>query len=474
MINYTKAFDYLLQEAKDCSFFDTPEFRAGGKYKLSKWVDKDLASRLNQFHAEPFKDSLKLDFAMTFSSYLELKAKGRKASFPGSYADSEGNLTSLRPIFFCRYDIKRDYCLLYDREKARFFIKLYLLNQKSARSVPADSKKESKLEHVHKTGQKLIHTASRARYIILPLSFGTWQEQYLKQSLENPEILKTARLLQRNGDFFITINLNLPEKEPVKTETFLGISRGPENSFSITVTDQQGEVRSTELIGLQEVKNSQNHTYSMELYPVVKRIVAAARENKSQVILENLSEYQDGIHEVDFDCGKNRNIIKKSVYQSMERILNYKLEAEGLPQPVKVSPLGIFSTCPKCGLNTKKSRLSKGMFLCVSCGAAYHIRSLGSLNLANRLIKYNTDDIRIKVVKEESGFKLSNEILGLEICVPNTEDVYDNLSREISDIIRSAKENRSVVINRKDYRRKWSMIQKIESFDDFTKHITFV
>ena len=130
--------------------------------------------------------------------------------------------------------------------------------------------------------------------------------------------------------------------------------------------------------------------------------------------MENLKVCTDSAHEVDFGSGRNRSVLSKQHYRELEKVLNYKLELAGLSKPVKVSPFGIFSTCPKCGLNTKKSRSSKGMFLCISCGSAYHVRNLGSINLANKLIKYNQDDIRIKVVKEEEGIRLCNDILGVE------------------------------------------------------------
>jgi hypothetical protein len=473
MVNYTRAFDFLLQEARKCHF-DPKEYRTGSKYKLSNWINKDLTAKLNEFQAEPFKDSLKLDFAMTFSSYLELRDKGKKAGFPRTYADSNGDLASLRSVFFCRYDTNRNFCLLYDKEKSRYFIKLYLLNQKSARKSDAPRRNESRLEYVHRNKCRLEGGASKCRFIIVPLAFGKWQEGYLKQALDAPEIIKTARLVKRDDEFFITVNMSFPVDKKIKPETFLGISRGPENSVGITITDRNGAILESSQMEPESNLLTAGNTPSAGLYRLANNIVDIAVKNKAQIILENLSDYKDGIYEVDFGYGKDQKKLSKSAYQALDRILDYKLEYAGLPKPIRVSPFGIFSTCPQCGLNTKRSRSSKGIFLCISCGAAYNIRNLGSLNLANKLMKYNQDNIKIKITREASGIKLTNEILGLELTVSDVEDVMERLAVEIEGIVEEARQSGDQFISRQDYMRKWSMIQKIESLDDFTKHITFI
>ncbi len=476
MMNYTRAFDYLLKEAYDCSLDQLP---ISGQYELVKWIDKDLSARLNRFDAEPFKDALKIDFAMTFSSYMELKSKGKRVGRPRRYTDPDSNLKELRPIFFCRHDIKRDFCLLYDPDKRRYFVKLYLMNRKNARTRMAGSNtingpvREGKLNYVHRSGLKAECGVLKERFILVPLSFGKWQEEYLKQCLDHPDMVKTARLVYRGGDYYITVNLDLPEKEKLETDTFLGISRGPENDVNLTITGQSGRIIESESVSLEECFGIDGKTPLPEFYCAVGRIVEKAVDNRSQVILENLKVCTDSAHEVDFGSGRNRSVLSKQHYRELEKVLNYKLELAGLSKPVKVSPFGIFSTCPKCGLNTKKSRSLKGMFLCISCGSAYHVRNLGSINLANKLIKYNQDDIKIKVVKEDEGIRLCNDILGVDLQVNDTEDYMIRLSGVLSDVVREAKESGRHSPGSRDMKKKWSLIKKIESFDDVMKHITF-
>lgn len=451
MKNYTKAFDYLLREAERFDFSLDP-YRSGGKYQLAKWIDKEKTKKLNQFHAEPFKDSLKLDFAMTLSSYLELKARGKKVSFPGSYHDGAGNLTGLRPIFFCRYDTGRDYCLLYNPAKERYYVKLYLMNQKSARKNADAPMQENKLVHIHKSKAALERKGKKDRFIIVPLSFGTWQEQYLKQALDEPEMLKTARLVRRDDEYYLTMNLSLPVRNKIDTMTFMGVSRGPDNSVSLAVSDAAGVVSELDFIELGENLSFAKRVPPAALYLAANQLVEKAAASRSQVIVENLVSHSDRIAEVDFNGGKSRNILSRSNYQTLERILDYKLLQAGLPKSIRVSPLGIFSTCPVCGLNTKRSRSSRGMFLCISCGAVYNLRSLGSINLANRLNKYNADTIKIKVLKEENGFQFSNEALDLEFRTDQASDVMEQLHHQITSIVRDARENRSRSLSRKEYK----------------------
>src|SRR5665647_461686 len=74
MDRYAKALQYLLdryrpavEEIHSLSMLPT-------QFELMKFLDKDALASLNVFEMQPFKDSLKLDFAMLISSYLSLCA----------------------------------------------------------------------------------------------------------------------------------------------------------------------------------------------------------------------------------------------------------------------------------------------------------------------------------------------------------------------------------------------------------------
>ena len=166
MLNYSRAYQYLLDKAE-------PQIEAimekyvndKGKYSsrdIVKWIDRKLAKELNEFCIEPFKDSIKLDFAAMLTGYLNLKTVDKSAIFPSVYATSGeleeqyDNIMSeyinfgefsydiekkikkltfkygkLRPLFFCRYSTNRNYSLLYNPDNNRYYAKIYLMNVKN-------------------------------------------------------------------------------------------------------------------------------------------------------------------------------------------------------------------------------------------------------------------------------------------------------------------------------------------------------
>ena len=69
-------------------------------------------------------------------------------------------------------------------------------------------------------------------------------------------------------------------------------------------------------------------------------------------------------------------------------LLRYKLPMKGLPAPVAVSPNNMFRTCPTCGKASLRNRMDRNHFLCVSCGHAQLLDTLGSRNLALRIAEY--------------------------------------------------------------------------------------
>jgi len=209
---------------------------------------------------------------------------------------------------------------------------------------------------------------------------------------------------------------------------------------------------------------------TQEIYIAANEIVDKALTYSSQVILENIKAPNTvGIGSDD------KPILSKSVYYSIDRILTYKLENKGLPRPVRVSPSGIFFTCPQCGKNTKKNKAAKDMFLCVSCGTVYELDFLGSLNLANKLMKYRNDSIKIKVSKEADGISFSNNLLGLNIKMPSLEldGCMENL---IEEIVRKVKEIKAGQCQESDQglSQRWSMVYKIEGYDNIMKHIKLI
>lgn len=431
-INYNNAFNYLLKRAyKDLDNIEERYKTQKGIYStlaLSKWVGKDLSAEINRFDIQPFKDSLKLDFGMTLASYFVQKQTNPSMPFPGFKPEGVTAEDRLRPIYFCRYDTKRCFCFLYDEENRKFFAKLFLMNVKNAK--PRSNNPARELSCISKKNEK-AKALKRETFIIVPLSFGKWQESMLRLAVEKPEILRTAHLLMKKNDYYISLSIDLPEDEKREISTFMGVSRGIENAINYTVVDSNGLLREN---GAAEFETGENPSEKKRnLHNLANKIVETAAANSSMVIVQNLTDKGDKL------SWSRDGIVYKPVfgcrmYNELVRILDYKLPQKGLPEPAKVSSVDIFNRCAFCGCNTKKNRFSKNMFLCTNCGSSSRLDSLGSMNLATKLIKYENTPLKLKVKKTEEGLYLQNELIGLNVFIEDFEDPFEKLKEEIKEI----------------------------------------
>lgn len=490
MLNYSMAFQFLLNSAEgDIGRIEKDYKDKKGKYNelsVFKWISSDLSKELNKFNVEPFKDSLKLDFSAVIAGYLNLKRIKKQANYPVVYITKkefeekyinlldqikEGKDTdwcenqiekymkksnNYKSVLFSRYDTKRNYCLLYDKTSDRYFAKLYLLNAKSDKRRRPDLKNTRELTIINKNHELMEPNNRKQSFLILPLSFGKWQEGYLKQALVNPEILKGARLVKQGNDYYLSVSVDIKNPEPVKTVTYMGVSRGLKSDICYSVVDEKGcEIVSGKL------KNKQIHC-------IANALVEIAYKNKSQIIMHKHFKRGDKLTWTDgervitpsFSC---------SDYNKLYGILKYKLVEYGLPQPVKVSCRGIYNTCPKCGLNSSKNRYSNDIIICISCGFADNIEHTGSLNTAKMLIIYKKSKITLSAKKIDGKINFVNQDLDLEFCPSNPYDCREEFKQELKNISKQLYKGES--IKDKKYNKKYSLFKKIESIDDITNHI---
>ncbi|MCX7710571.1 MAG: transposase [Clostridia bacterium] len=491
MLNYNLAFDYLLKEASGSIgeiLPDTPGNRT--KYNamtLSKWVRGDLNERLNQYSVQPFKDSLKLDIGMTLASYLKLKEIKPEIGFPGGSGLLEmeaipGNtdlhavlnrFEKLRPIYFCRYDLKRSYCLLYDPEKKRYYAKLYLMNGSTARSVSGHQRESGPLTYVHKDKGMLEKRRKKEAFILVPLSFGKSQEKVLTEALERPESLRTAKLIRKNGEYYLAVSVDIGEAESIITDTFIGVSRGLKHPLNYSVVNGAGEVMDSGAINLNNHMDPPSRIPLNALHETANEIVRIAFEKKAQVIMQNLAEKGDRISWMDQDQINHQPVFKCHDYNRLADLLEYKLPGKGLPPPVRVSSVDVFYTCPRCGLNSRKNRFTRDIFICTLCGMSMEVENLGSMNIARKLISYNSSSIRIKVAKTPEGVQFTNGILGLELFSPYTENQLEKLKNEIKRIVENV-ENTVNNSRGKELARKISIVKKLSSSENFMDLIEYI
>lgn len=441
-INYNTAFNYLLKNAYENIAIIERDYKSNkgtfSSLSLSKWVSKELSDEINKFNIQPFKDSLKLDVGMALASYLAQKQYNPNIQFPSFKAGDVTQQDKLRPIYFCRYDTKRCFSILYDADNNKYFAKLFLMNSKHSK-VRLDYTFNRELKYISKKQQDL-KSMKKETFIIVPLSFGKWQENMLKQAIDKPEMLRTAHMIMKGNDYYLSLSIDLPEDNKVDAVTYLGISRGIKNAINYTVANLDGGIIDSGYIGLEEISSSKDIKTNNCI--LANKIVDIALKNKSIVVLQNLikkgdklSWNEDGInYKPIFGCKR---------YNDLARILEYKIPQKGLPNPVKVSSVDIFYRCRLCGNNTKKNRFSKSVFICTTCGASYDLDSLGSFNLSTKLINYQKTPLKIKAKKTEDGMYLQNDLIGLNLFVPQNQNPFDKLVEEIKKIYENIKKYNS-------------------------------
>ncbi|MDP4088117.1 MAG: hypothetical protein Q8930_02460 [Bacillota bacterium] len=486
MYNYTRAFQFLLNRANSEIEAIRMNYTDGnGGYSpqsVARWIGKDLDKELNSYSVEPFKDSLKLDFASVLTEYLNVKAKGRIMNYPVAYISSEeeekkyeaimeqaykeNNLSrnvekkmenlfskaeKLRPLFFCRYDTGRNYCILHDTEKNRYYAKIYLMNSKSEERERPSGKYKGKLFYIDSNSSPFYEKGGKRTFLIFPLSFGRWQESFLKNAIEDPKSIKTARLIKRNQEYYLAVNIIRKSPEEIKTVNYMGISRGIDNALSYSIVDQRGKV-----ISSGPIKGD-------DLYKIARSIAGIAVKDSSLVIMEKLVVRGDNLNWKDNDGNSYMPGIERAKYNALAGILKYKLTDFGLPGPVRVSGLNIFYSCPYCGINSRLNRFSSHLFMCTSCGATMNIEMAGSLNLAKRLIKYGDDPVRFKAENTTEGVRFVNGDLEFEYYPSNPYDCAEEFRKRVDEFIRNFYENINEEKRKRNYIKKLSLIKKLES-----------
>lgn len=441
MLRYTRALEALLRRRRADILALAAQKEPPARAAVAALADADAMRALDCFGVQPFKDSLKVDFTNVALVFLSRRRRaGERACFPcvrleQAEADADvadtlaaadaGALPSaraqaridraiahaqkLRPLYFGRYSDRRDYCLLYHPRTGRFFAKLHLFN--SALRVPAPPGQRQELRVVSPGLPPACDKAENRRYLVLPLSFGAHQEQTLRAALENPRLLRTARLVRReSGAFDLLVSVQIQPGPALRAQTVMGLARGA-GGMCCTVRGANGEV--TESLFWADIPGAHG------LLPTVRQAAALAVARRAQVVLEKDGGRGDGLG-VGVAAARAFPVWR---YARMAQMLCGRLVEAGLPAPALVSGKGLNDACPRCGGVTRKNRLTPGLFLCTACGYAAPARFVASVNLSARLGKYASDRIPLAVRALADGTRVfSNASLGFSFALPPGAD----------------------------------------------------
>lgn len=496
LLNYSKAFQYLLDRAYDDLEYIEKNFRDdSGKYRanhITGWIDKKLSKELNKLCIEPFKDSLKVDFSATLAGFLNLKTANIEVSYPSSFISHEeideeyekilstfikaetpdsphefnkkinkltGKVDNLRSIFFCRYSKNRNYNLLYNPKNHKYYAKIYLMNSKNENRKEISNSTDNILIYIDKDGGTLSEKNGKKCFLLFPLSFGRWQESYLKKALEHPEIIKTARLIKRNNEYYLSVNILGYAAPKIEIENYMGVCRGIDNVINYSVVDKYANLLSEGHFNIDK-KNCEKNA----LYKIASGIIGIAGEKSCRIIMTRFLKFTDGI--IIKEDKESKPLLNSGQYYKLYKIIEYKVQEYGLPPPVRVSSFGVFNTCPRCGENCKSNRLSSSTLICTKCGMTMNIERLGSLNLARRLIKYNSDTIKIEVQNTGEGIKFINKDIELELLPKDPFNCADEFRVQIDKIIKDFYYNKAAEAEKPGFKKKFSLIKKLEEHKD--------
>lgn len=477
MQNYSKALEWLFEYYKEDVEKAAVSEHGAKRSELLSILGKDALKQLNKFDIQPFKDSIKMEFASIASAYIAQFKKGN-AGYPcvtlsdeqyksgmesiiGAYtsggiskklfektsASLIAHAGRLHMLYFGRYSKSRDYCLLYDSISDRFFAKLYMLNY--ANRIIGSSGLNGKILKYIAPGLPVAEPESDGRrYLVLPLAFGRYQKEQLMRSLVNPGILHTARLVKRGGHYFLLLNIECEQGQHIKPATTIGVARSI-NGIHYTVHGKTNCIIKT------------SDPSKSELYSLSAEIVKIAVEHRCQVVLEANGGKNDAL-----TAFGETPALSNFQYTRLSKILSYKLPEAGLPEPVEVSANGLYNTCPLCGCNTNKNRISKDIFACIECGYACPAELIGSAGLAVRLDKYKKDKIPIYYKTVDSKVMFFNETLDFECCIDVKHNGFTQLYYELNLLSHSNLSGGT--------KRKYSMLKKLRGASDVGEIIRLV
>jgi putative transposase len=491
ILNYARALQYLLDRYRD----DVIKLSLSGepvtRRLLLSLMDKATLKGLNGFKIQPFKDSLKIDFAVTSLTFIAQKRKNQHAGYPNVFLEDEDfslkieklvkQLDSglidnkqfeyeykkraliagrLHPLYFGRYAVNRDYCLLYDEYTDRFYAKLYLMNfsdrEKSEEGSASASRRVS-LVHVSKGLPAVQTQTGKKRYIVVPLAFGKNQHEDLIRALSNPQMLHTARLLKKKDKYYLMVNVEYTVDNAVEAVTTMGVARNASGGCHYTVCTQSGEIVADERMDHAPDENQ-------KLYFFAKSIVCIALQYQSQVVLEANGGNNDYVL-----LKQDASLVPITIneYRKLSEILKYKLVAALLPAPIEVSANGLYCTCPKCDNRTYKNCLSSKIFACVECGYASVLESIGSANLAGRIIKYKKDKVPIYGSENESGMLFYNKSIDFEYTLPSGSSDYNQMYYELSLLAHASDKFESSA-------KKYSILKKLRESPNLCDSVRIV
>ncbi|GAA0403465.1 RNA-guided endonuclease TnpB family protein [Streptomyces luteireticuli] len=206
-------------------------------------------------------------------------------------------------------------------------------------------------------------------------------------------------LVLREGMFFLTATVEVPEPEPYEPDGFLGVDLGIVNIATTSDGDilagrrlnryrrrhrdlraklQKKRTKSAKRI-LKRIRRREARHAAHTNHTIAKQLVATAERTSRGIALEDLG----GIRQRVTARKHQRSSLHSWAFAQLGAFITYKARRAGVPV-VFVDPRDTSRRCSGCGYTHRANRVSQARFACRSCGIVMHADHNGSCNIAHR------------------------------------------------------------------------------------------
>ncbi|MFF3592531.1 RNA-guided endonuclease InsQ/TnpB family protein [Streptomyces sp. NPDC002387] len=221
-----------------------------------------------------------------------------------------------------------------------------------------------------------------------------------------PEVMKLlasrkgeSDLVMRDGMFFLTATVDVPEPAPYEPTGFLGVDLGIVN----IATTSDGRIMSGRQVNryrkrqhdlrttlqkkrtksatrrLKSIRRRESRYATQRNHIIAKKLVHTAERTLRGIGLEDLS----GIRQRVTARKDQRARLHSWAFAQLGAFVEYKARRAGVPV-VHVDPRNTSRQCSECWHTHRSNRIGQARFVCRSCGVVLHADHNGSRNIAHR------------------------------------------------------------------------------------------